>query len=281
MWADALVGLPLSLLWGAIAATALTLLPWFGLAMLRRRWPPKAMLADFAYVGGWIGLFVILMGVQRGFPPFVEGPLLEPLESLARWFGVMALAAVPPAILFRLRKDDARMNITIRNAGAQDVPAIDALLRACFPTPGEALLVQRLCIDGDMVLAVIAEDAGQLVGVAVFSRMQVEVDGKPVASVALAPAATTPSHRRQGIAEAMILSGHRQLSDAKVMLSFVLGDPDYYESFDYAPDWAKGFDSPYAGEYFMALPLQQGAMPCGVRGRCDHAAAFAMLGSDE
>lgn len=172
------------------------------------------------------------------------------------------------------------MTIEVRVARSEDVPAMDALLRASFPAPDEALLVQRLCIDGDMVLAMVAEEAGALAGVVVFSRMDVEVGGKPIAAVAMAPVATAPTHRRQGVAEALIAAGHERLRGAQVMLSFVLGDPAYYRRFGYAADWARGFDSPYAGHYFMALPLQDGAMPCGVRGRCDHAAAFAMLGED-
>lgn len=170
--------------------------------------------------------------------------------------------------------------IEVRVARPEDVPAMDALLRASFPAPDEALLVQRLCIDGDMVLAMVAEEAGALAGFVVFSRMDVEVGGKPIAAVAMAPVATAPTHRRQGVAEALIAAGHERLRGAQVMLSFVLGDPAYYRRFGYAAYWARGFDSPYAGDYFMALPLQDGAMPCGVRGRCDHAAAFAMLGED-
>lgn len=172
------------------------------------------------------------------------------------------------------------MTIEVRVARPEDVPAMDALLRGSFPAPDEALLVQRLCMDGDMVLAMVAEEAGALAGVVVFSRMSVEVDGKPIAAVAMAPVATAPTHRRQGVAEALIAAGHDRLRDAQVMLSVVLGDPAYYGRFGYDADWAVGFDSPYAGDYFMALPLQDGAMPCGVRGRCDHAAAFARLGED-
>lgn len=172
------------------------------------------------------------------------------------------------------------MTTTIRAARPDDVPAIDALLRASFPAPDEALLVQRLCMAGDMVLAMIAEEAGALAGVAIFSRMTVEIAGKPIAAVALAPVATAPGHRAQGVAEALVTAGHAQLRDAGVMLSFVLGDPGYYTRFGYAADWARGFASPYAGEHLMALPLQDGAMPCGTRGRADHAPAFALLGAD-
>ncbi|MGK6318333.1 GNAT family N-acetyltransferase [Sphingomonas sp. DT-204] len=172
------------------------------------------------------------------------------------------------------------MTFAIRTATGGDVAAIDALLRASFPAPDEAHLVQRLCVDGDMVLTLIAddEDTGQLAGVIAFSRMTVDIAGRPIAAVALAPVAVADRYRRQGVAEALIQAGLAHLADAGTILCFVLGEPGFYERFGFAADWAQGFDSPYAGEYFMALPLQQGAMPCGVRGAAVHAPAFAALG---
>lgn len=172
------------------------------------------------------------------------------------------------------------MTLKIRGATGGDVAAIDALLRASFPDANEALLVQRLCVDGDMVLTLIADDdeTDALAGVAVFSRMAVEIAGKPIAAVALAPVAVSRGYRRQGLAEALIQTGLAHLGDAGAVLCFVLGDPAYYMRFGFSADWASGFASPYAGEYFMALPLQGGAMPCGVRGEAAHAPAFAAVG---
>ena len=174
------------------------------------------------------------------------------------------------------------MTITIRPATGGDVAAIDALLRRSFPAPDEALLVQRLCVDGDMVLTLVADDeeTGALAGMVAFSRMDVAVNGQPVATVALAPVAVEPSYRRQGVAEALIAAGHQHLADAGYVLSFVLGDPAYYGRFGYAADLARGFASPYAGDYLMALALQDGKVPCGARGQAAHAAAFAALGED-
>lgn len=174
------------------------------------------------------------------------------------------------------------MSIAIRAATGGDVAAIDALLRASFPEPVEAMLVQRLCVDGDMVLTLVADDeeTGMLAGMVAFSQMNVDVGGKPIASAALAPVAVALSHRRQGVAEALIQAGLAHLADAGATLAFVLGDPAYYARFGFSADWARGFASPYAGDYFMALPLQGGAMPCGERGAATHAAAFAQLGGE-
>lgn len=174
------------------------------------------------------------------------------------------------------------MSIAIRPATGGDVAAIDALLRGAFPDPDEAVLVQRLCVDGDMVLTLVADDeeSGALSGVVVFSRMRVEIAGKAIAAVALAPLAVAARYRKQGIAEALVQAGLDQLTHAGAMLAFVLGDPAYYQRFGFSADWARGFASPYAGDYLMALPLQGGAMPCGARGAATHAIAFAQLGGD-
>lgn len=173
------------------------------------------------------------------------------------------------------------MSVTVRPARASDVPAIDALFIASFPAPAEAALVRDLCVAGDMVLMMVAIDEAvseeAIVGVVAFSRMAVDVGGNPVPAVALAPVAVEAGYRRQGIAEAVINAGLERLEKEGVLLCFVLGDPAFYGRFGFDPAVARGFESPYAGEYLMALPLQGGLLPCGVRGRADHAPAFAKL----
>ncbi|MCD2317489.1 N-acetyltransferase [Sphingomonas sp. IC-11] len=173
------------------------------------------------------------------------------------------------------------MAIAIRPAGAADVAAIDGLLRTSFAEPAEADLVRELCIAGDMVLTLVAddEDSGAIVGAIVFSRMEVTVGGQAVPAVALAPLAVAPAYRRQGVADALVHAAHERLESVGVVLSFVLGDPEFYGRFGYDPAVARNFDSPYSGEYFMALPLQGGLVPCGVREAARHAPAFSRLGA--
>jgi putative acetyltransferase len=171
--------------------------------------------------------------------------------------------------------------IVIRPAGAPDVAGIDGLLRTVFQAPAEAELVRDLCVDGDMVLVLTAvdEDDGNVAGMIAFSRMDVVVGGKTVPAVSLAPVAVAPDYRRQGVAEALVRAGLDQMEQAGVVLCFVLGDPEFYGRFGFAADLASGFASPYAGDNLMALALQGGLMPCGVREQADHAPAFARLGA--
>ncbi|WP_298809408.1 N-acetyltransferase [uncultured Sphingomonas sp.] len=169
--------------------------------------------------------------------------------------------------------------IAIAPATGQDVAAIDALLRTSFARPQEANLVRDLCIAGDMVLMFTArdEDTGALAGAIAFSRMDVSVAGKPISAVALAPIAVAPAYRDQGVAEALIQAGIDRLEQEGVVLCFTLGDPAFYARFGFDADFARNFTSPYAGDYLMALPLQGGLMPCGVRQHAHHAPAFAKL----
>jgi putative acetyltransferase len=172
------------------------------------------------------------------------------------------------------------VTITIRPAQGPDVVAIDALLRAVFPRTDEADLVRRLCVDGDMVLVMVAadEDSGALAGMVAFSRMQVDIGGKAIPAVALAPIAVIEGQRGQGVAEALIHAGIERLEAERIVLCFVLGEPAFYARFGFHADYAKNFASPYGGEHLMALPVQGGLMPCGERGTAAHAAAFARLG---
>ena len=173
------------------------------------------------------------------------------------------------------------MTVAVRPARSDDVAAIDALLRDYFPAPDEAVLVRDLCVDGDMILVLVAEDESDqtLAGLVAFSRMDVTIGDKAVPSAALAPIAVDRGWRRQGVAEALIGAGLEHLEAAGVVLCFALGEPDFYGRYGFAVNLARGFDSPYVGDYFMALALQGGLIPCGVRGNATHAAAFARLGS--
>jgi putative acetyltransferase len=107
----------------------------------------------------------------------------------------------------------------------------------------------------------------------------VTIGDRPVPAVSVAPVAVARDHRRQGVAEALIQAGLEQLESAGIVLCFVLGEPAYYGQFGFHVDYARNFASPYAGDYLMALPLQGGLMPCGVRGEARHAGAFARLGA--
>ena len=138
----------------------------------------------------------------------------------------------------------------IRREHADDFAAIRRLLIEAFGGPGEATLVEGLREDGDLALALVAEDASKIIGHVAFSPLK-----SPGSALALAPLAVAPERQRRGIGTALIDEGLRQARAGGWGVVFVVGDPEYYRRFGFTSEAAAGFDSPYAGPYFMALLL--------------------------
>ena len=157
----------------------------------------------------------------------------------------------------------------------EDASQIRDLLVASFPGLTEADLVENLRGDGDMVLSLVAEDDGVVVGYVGFSRLILE-DEESFAAVALAPLAVYPEYQQQGVATRLIRDGHACLAAIGETLSVVLGEPDYYKRFGYSNHRVAQFSSEYQSPYLMALSF--GAAPW--EGRLIYAKAFAMLSDD-
>ena len=141
----------------------------------------------------------------------------------------------------------------VREAGPADRDTIRAIEEAAFGGMGEATLVDALVAARAVVLELVAEADGAIVGHVMFSRLFVDVDGDRHPAVALAPAAVLPAFQGKGAGRAMIAEAHRRLAAAGETLSVVLGDPSYYGQFGYTHDRAAGFASPYQCEALQAL----------------------------
>lgn len=172
--------------------------------------------------------------------------------------------------------------LIIRSARGEDAGAIDAVVRAAFAGTeyghqGEADLVRMIDDDGDTLVSLVAERDGAVIGHVLFSRMDVEADGVPLAAAGLGPVSVGPALQGQGVGGALIRAGLETLRGAGVAMSFVLGHEAYYPRFGYAPELAARFASPFAGPHFMAMMLDSGASwPLG--GRADYAPAFGRMG---
>ncbi|MBN9075364.1 MAG: GNAT family N-acetyltransferase [Rhizobiales bacterium 65-79] len=161
--------------------------------------------------------------------------------------------------------------LSIRAATPRDREAIRSVEEHAFGQPAEAGLVDALVADGDMVVELVAEDEGQIVGHILFSRVLVKDGGREFAAVALAPLAVEPSFHRSGIGGALVREAHVRLKEAGETLSIVLGDPAYYGRFGYANGRAAGFDSDYQCDALQALAWGEAPR----KGRLVYPAAFA------
>ena len=167
----------------------------------------------------------------------------------------------------------------IRCAISADFPAIYEIVKIAFTVSplghnGEADLVRSLHDDGDVVVSLIAEHDGKLVGHVLFSRMAVEADGHILRAAGLAPVSVIPDMQGRGVGSALIRAGLDKLATEGFQISFVLGHAEYYPRFGYSPALAAPYVSPFAGAHFMAVHLDS-ALALPQRGRADYAPAFA------
>ena len=143
--------------------------------------------------------------------------------------------------------------MSIRAATPRDRAAIRTVDENAFGQKAEAGLVDALIRSADVVLELVAEDEGSVVGHILFSRLYVERNGVRTPAVALAPLAVEPSFHGTGIGGALVREAHLRLKAAGEALSIVLGDPGYYGRFGYSHARAAGFESDYQCDALQAL----------------------------
>jgi len=165
--------------------------------------------------------------------------------------------------------------VIIRPEREEDAAAISRILNSAFAGSAEACLVERLRADGDLMLALIAEQNGAACGYVAFPRLTIEAGDGNAKACALAPLAVSPDWQRRGIGTALVQDGLRLLARGNETLVFVLGDPDYYARFGFDAVGARRFECAYAGPHLMALRLNEKAPQ---EGELHYPAAFAQLG---
>lgn len=145
---------------------------------------------------------------------------------------------------------------TVRDARAEDRPAIAELNAKAFDRPDEGKIVEKLRADKDMMLELVAEVDGQIVGHLAFYQMR--VFGK-LGAMGMGPICVDPWIRREGIGKGMMLQGLGFLQQQGVTLVFVRGLPDFLAKYGFKPEIAADFDSPFKGQPdFMAVRLRYG-----------------------
>jgi putative acetyltransferase len=153
--------------------------------------------------------------------------------------------------------------MSIRAATPRDRDAIRSVEEHAVGQKMEAGLVDALVGGGDVIMELVAEDDGQVVGHILFSRLFVARDGKNFPAVALAPLAVEPAFHGTGIGGALIREAHVRLKAADEKLSVVLGDPAYYGRFGYTHERAAKFESEYQCEALQALAWDETAPETG------------------
>lgn len=161
----------------------------------------------------------------------------------------------------------------IRSEQEGDRDAIGLLHRLVFGGEFEAALVERLREERRVALSLVGIIGGQVVGHVLFSDLEVEIDGRKIMALALAPMAVVPVRQRQGIGTKLLEDSLPRLGAGRYEAVLVLGHRDYYKRFGFSSDLAKKLASPFAGESFMALELKAEAL-AGEKGKAEYPPAF-------
>ena len=168
------------------------------------------------------------------------------------------------------------MNATIRAEAPRDIEAIHRVNVAAFGQEEEARLVDALRDAGVLTVSLVAIADGAVVGHIAFSPVTVtRADGSSREGIGLAPMAVRPDAQRRGVGARMITEGLARLRAAGHRFCVVLGHPEYYPGFGFAPASRYGlrWEHPCPDEAFMALALTPDGLD-GVEGVVRYHAAF-------
>jgi putative acetyltransferase len=149
----------------------------------------------------------------------------------------------------------------IRPETEADRAAVREVNEAAFETPAEADLVEVLHDKGVSVVSLVAEVDGEVVGHILFSRVSLSGHAQ-LNLVGLAPMAVRPGHQRKGIGSALVRQGLRHCKECGCCAVVVVGHPQYYPRFGFAPAdrFALRCEYDVPSDVFMVAELEAGAL---------------------
>jgi putative acetyltransferase len=164
----------------------------------------------------------------------------------------------------------------IRAEAPPDFARVQEINRIAFGGDAEARLVGLLREQAAPAVSLVADDDGNVVGHILFTP--VSVPGIEGLAMGLAPMAVTPLRQRGGIGTALVEAGLERCKELGAVAVVVLGHPEFYPKFGFAPAERFGLKCEYdvPAEAFMAIELHAHALR-GASGTVKYHAAFSQL----
>jgi putative acetyltransferase len=153
----------------------------------------------------------------------------------------------------------------VRAETPSDRAAVREVNERAFGRAAEADLVDALREHARPHVSLVAESGGRVVGHIFFSPVSIESGAETSEAIALAPMAVLPEFQGRGVGSELVRRGLEECRRLGRQVVFVLGHPEYYPRFGFAPAAARGLRSEYPvpDEVFMLLELR----PDALRGR--------------
>jgi putative acetyltransferase len=147
--------------------------------------------------------------------------------------------------------------VKIRLETTDDAAAVGRVVEAAFGRPDELRMVEAVRASDGFVpeLAFVADDAGEVVGHVMLSRVALVGADRPL--LELAPLAVAPARQREGIGSALTRAALAAAEARNEPLVLVLGDPRYYVRFGFRRSDTLGIEPPAPAWHaaFMVAPL--------------------------
>jgi len=157
--------------------------------------------------------------------------------------------------------------IAVREESPEDKGAVRRINELAFGQPEEADLVDALRGVARPQLSLVAVSRGEVVGHILFSPVSIESGDSVWGALGLGPMAVLPELQNRGIGSELVRRG---LAECKLLgrdIVVVVGHPEFYPRFGFAPARSKGLECEYEvpDEAFMVAELTPGALQ-GVSG---------------
>jgi len=134
--------------------------------------------------------------------------------------------------------------VMIRTENENDIEQVFSVNSAAFETSAEALLVNLLRVNANPVISLVAENLGKIIGHIMFSPVTLSGDTQ-LKIMGLAPMAVLPENQKSGVGSQLISSGIEACKKLGYFGVVVLGHPEYYPRFGFAPSSEFNIKSEY------------------------------------
>lgn len=157
------------------------------------------------------------------------------------------------------------MELTIRKETAEDFKAVFNVHSRAFGRENEAMLVHNLRKSPAFIpdLSLVACNSRQIIGHILFTENKIlQVDGKEITSLSLAPVAVLPEFQHKKIGSQLIIKGLEIAKPLDYTSAIVLGDENFYPKFGFIPAEKWHIKAPFEvpPKNFLAIELQKDAL---------------------
>lgn len=158
--------------------------------------------------------------------------------------------------------------VEIREERPEDIQQIRKVNELAFGQPMEADIVDKLRESCPRFISLVAVDGGRVVGHIFFSPVTIDVSGRVIEGMGLAPMAVAPDRQGQETDSGLVRKGLEVLKERNCPFAVVLGHSRYYSRFGFEKASKYGIYCQWENvpeESFMVMILNWVAMD-GVRG---------------